>query len=104
MTEESSTTHRGERVYVHILRWPEDVIRLTPVPRKIRSHRLLTGGTATVDQTSAGITITTPKEHRQELDTIIELVLDGPVAGLRPGIIPSGSLATGKKSTALKSS
>ena len=41
-----------------------------------------------------------PDEHRQELDTIIELTLDGPAAGLRPGVVPSGSLAVGKKVTA----
>jgi len=94
------TTHRGERAFVHVLRWPGDQIRLASVPRKILGHRLLTGGTAKVEQADEGITITVPNEHRQELDTIIELVLDGPAAGLRPGVVPSGSLAAGKKVTA----
>jgi len=94
------TTNRGDRVFVHILRWPGDEVHLAPVPRKILGHRLLTGGTAQVEQTDQGITISVPAAHRQELDTIIELVLDGPAAGLRPGVVPSGSLAAGKKATA----
>jgi alpha-L-fucosidase len=94
------TTHRGERVFVHVLNFGGGEIRLADVPRKILSHRVLTGGTATVDQTEDGITITVPDEHRQELDTIIELTLDGPAAGLRPGVVPSGSLAVGKRITA----
>jgi alpha-L-fucosidase len=102
--EWGGTTHRGERVFVHVLRWPGDRtgdrIRLSPVPRRILGHRLLTGGAATVEQTDEGITITVPDGHRQELDTIIELALDGPAAGLRPGVVPSGSLAAGKKATA----
>ena len=94
------TTNRGERVFVHVLRWSDDEIRLSAVPRKILGHRLLTGGTATIEQTDEGITITVPDEHRQELDTIIELTLDGPAAELRPAVVPSGSLAVGKKVTA----
>jgi len=67
------------------------------VPRKILGQRVLTGGTATVNQTGDGITIAVPDKHRQELDTIIELTLDGPAAGLRPGSAPSSSPANGKK-------
>ena len=93
-------TNRDDRVYVHVLRWPDREIRLAPVTPKVLGHRVLTGGTATVTQSDTGITITVPKEHRKELDTIVELTFDGPVADLRPGVPPSGSLATGKKSTA----
>ena len=94
------TTHRGERVFVHVLRWPGDEITLSPIPAKILGHRVLTGGTATVDQADDRITITVPDEHRQELDTIIELTLDTRAVELRPGLVSSGSLAVGKKVTA----
>jgi len=91
------TTHRGERVFVHVLRWPGDDVCLAPIPAKIVSHRVLTGGKATVSQTDDAITISVPDEHRKELDTIIELTLDGPAAELRAGLVSSGSLAVGKK-------
>jgi alpha-L-fucosidase len=94
------TTHRGERVFVHVLRWPGDEVCLAPIPAKIVSHRVLTGGEATVSQTDDAITISVPDEHRKELDTIIELTLDGPAAALRTGLVSSGSLAVGKKITA----
>ena len=94
------TTHRDGRVFVHVLRWPDDAIRLASIPRKVVGHRVLTGGTATVDQTDDGIAIRVPDEQRQQPDTIIELTLDSSVAGLRPGVVPSGSLAAGKTATA----
>jgi len=94
------TTHRGERVFVHILRWPDDEVHLTAIPVKVLGHRVLTGGTATVEQTDDGITIKVPENHRQELDTIVVLTLDGPAVELRPALVSSGSLAFGKTITA----
>jgi alpha-L-fucosidase len=53
-----------------------------------------------VIQTSEGIEISVPKAHRQELDTVIKLQLDGPAADIVPISLPSASLACGKKVTA----
>ncbi len=95
-----ASTHRGETVYLHVLDPTAQKIVLPPIPRKIVSSSVLTGGTAEVQQTDTAIEISVPQQHRQEIDTIVVLKLDGPAAGLAPGGLPSGSVAVGKKAAA----
>jgi alpha-L-fucosidase len=95
-----ASTHKGNVIYVHILAWPGDTITLPPISGNILSSSLLTGDSARVIQTSEGIEISVPKAHRQELDTVIKLQLDGPAADIVPISLPSASLACGKKVTA----
>jgi alpha-L-fucosidase len=73
------TTHKGNAIYVHILRWPGDSIWLPPVAHKVLRYRALTGGRATVKQTAAGIEVSVPVGQRHTIDTIVKLELDGPV-------------------------
>jgi alpha-L-fucosidase len=90
--EWGGATRRGNRVYLHVLRWSgirekgggreawsiDQVLRLPPVTQKIIASKVLTGGKAAVTQTDDGIEIRVPKEYRDPLDTIIELTLDHP--------------------------
>jgi len=76
------STHKGNVIYLHILRWPGDTITLPAIPRKIVKTRLLTGGEATVKQTDAGIEVSVPAAQRDPIDTIVNLELDGPATGL----------------------
>jgi len=99
-TRWGGTTQRGNTVYVHVLRWPGPSVRLPPMQRKIVGHSVLTGGTASVKQGGESIEIGLPAADRRGPDTIVELRLDGPAAGARPGRLPSDSLAFGKKATA----
>jgi alpha-L-fucosidase len=85
---------------VHILSWPDEELTLPPIPRKIVSSSVLTGGTATVRQTKEAIKISVPQNCRQEIDTIIKLDLDGPAGQINPLNLPSASLAFRKKATA----
>ena len=94
------TTRKGNLVYMHILNWPEDEVTLPAIGKRIVAHSVLTGGTATVTQTDESIRISVPPEHRQELDTIVVLELDGPAAEIEPVRLPSASLAFGRKATA----
>lgn len=94
------STRKDNTIYVHVLKWYGDKVCLPPIPRKIVSHAILTGGTATVQQAADGIEISVPREHRQELDTIVALELDGPAMTLQPAQVLSGSLTFGKKVTA----
>ncbi|NQT53674.1 alpha-L-fucosidase [bacterium] len=95
-----ASTHKGHTVYLHILRWPGSTITLPPIERRVVSHRVLTGGAATVKQTDAGIEVAVPKEQRHPLDTIVALTLDGPAADVKPGKLASGSVAAGKPALA----
>ena len=94
------STRRDDTIYVHVLNWHDDSVLLPAVPKKIVAHSVLTGGTATVTQTDDGVEISVPPDHRQKLDTIVALRLDGPAADLQPARILSGPLTFGKKVSA----
>ncbi|MCK4293546.1 MAG: alpha-L-fucosidase [Planctomycetes bacterium] len=95
-----ASTHKDNTIYVHVLNWSDDTIILPPIPKRIVANSVLTGGTATVKQAEDAIEISVPKTHRREIDTIIELKLDGPASQISPRAILSGSLTAGKKATA----
>ena len=73
-----AATCKGNTVYLHILDPKMDTVKLPPIKRKIVSNSVLTGGSATVHQTDAGVEVSVPKADRQEIDTIVVLHLDGP--------------------------
>ncbi|OHB79064.1 MAG: hypothetical protein A2V98_02000 [Planctomycetes bacterium RBG_16_64_12] len=91
------STRKEKTVYLHVLNWYDDRLLLPAILKKILSHAVLTGGTATVIETAEGLEISVPPEHRQELDTIIALQLDGPAAELPPAQSLSDPLTFGKK-------
>ena len=95
-----ASTFKHTTVYLHILRWEADPIRLPPLGKKIVGSRLLTGGSATVRQDDEGVAIAVPEAHRQEIDTIVALELDGPASEIAPSRVASGSVAAGKPARA----
>lgn len=94
-----ASTYKGNTVYLHILDWEDsDIFVLSPLPRKIRDSRVLTGGEAEVTQTDDEIRIVLPKENQNPIDTIIALELDGPAGRIAPVPLKrSTSLAAFKK-------
>ena len=97
------STHQGNTIYLHILRWPAETITLPAIKPRIVKHTVLTGGAATVRQTEARIEISVPADQRDAVDTIVKLELDASAKDV-PAIKsqPNGaaSLTTGKKATA----
>ena len=95
------STYRTNTVYVHILNWVYDPVMLPSIPARILSSRLLTGGSATVVQTDAGIQISVPAGDRQLIDTIVALELDLDAGLIAPLDVPTPvSLTTGANATA----
>jgi alpha-L-fucosidase len=79
------STCKDERIFVHVLRWQDDgPLQLPAVAKKILAGRLLGGGDVEVKQADTGITIAVPPAARQELDTVIELKLDGSAVDIPP--------------------
>ena len=99
-TKTAVSTRKGNTVYIHITAWPEETLKLPPLPAKIVKSSVLTGGEATVQQTEAGVEISVPAASRQELDTIVVLELDQPAMGIAPVSVGGESLTTGKKAKA----
>ncbi|MGJ5817219.1 alpha-L-fucosidase [Paludibaculum fermentans] len=78
------STHKGNAVYLHILRWPSDSIELPAIPLKVVRHSLLSGaGQAEVKQTATGIRVSVPAGLRGAVDTIVKLELDGDAGTLQ---------------------
>jgi len=92
-----ASTHKGNAIYIHVLNWPDERLTLPAIPKRIIANDVLTGGQATVTQTNETIEILVPKTHRKEVDTIIELKLDGPAGEIAPVSLPSKSLTFQKK-------
>ena len=79
------STCKDNTIYVHVLRWPgDDPVVLPGVGKKVLSGRLLTGGTVEVKQGEQEIVLRIPSASRQELDTVIELRLDGSAMDIPP--------------------
>jgi len=70
-------THKNDTIYIHILDWSQGPVTLPTIRQKIVSHTLLTGGTADIKSTPAGIEINVPEADRRLPDTIVVLKLDG---------------------------
>lgn len=70
------TTHRGNRIYVHVLDWTEDEILLPAIKQKIRKSYALTCRSANVIVGKEGIRISVPAKDRQTPDTIVVLETD----------------------------
>ncbi len=93
------STHKGNTVYLHILRWPSDKLVLPAIGSKVVSHEVLTGGKATVNQTDDYIEVSVPEKNRNEVDTIITIEFDKPVGDVTPVVTGKPSLAKGCKAT-----
>ena len=78
--------HKGDTIYLHILKWPDgqEEITLLPIKKRIVSSKLLTGGKAEVVQSKDGISISVAPEYRNPLDTIVALKLDSPASDILP--------------------
>ena len=96
------STRQGNTVYLHILAWPEETLKLPALPANIVRSRVLSGARATVRQMDAGIEIAVAGPDRQEVDTIVALELDKPALDIAPiAVSASGqSLTEGKKAAA----
>jgi len=79
-----ASTYKGNTIYIHVLNWDEDTLTLPPIPKKIITSSVMTGGAATVRQTALAVEISAPEAYRKELDTIIVLQLDGPASDITP--------------------
>jgi alpha-L-fucosidase len=93
------SSRKDNTIYVHVLKWYDDVLVLPPISKKIVSNRVFGGGKAQIEQTNKAISIRVPTEHRNELDTIIALELDGPATDIEPKRADWGALTLNRPIT-----
>ena len=72
-----ATTRKGNRVYVHVLDFPDPSLLLPPLGATVRAASLLNGGRAIDFKTGDfGVILTLPREAIDPIDTIVVLELD----------------------------
>jgi alpha-L-fucosidase len=79
-----ASTCNDDRIYLHVMNWPDADLRLPAIGRKIKGYRVLTGGEATVKQSSSGISVSMAERERQAIATVIVLTIDGPAFEVEP--------------------
>jgi alpha-L-fucosidase len=95
-----ASTYRDNKIFLHVLNWPQQGLILPAPQKKVVASSLLNGGDVTVKQTAEVIKIAAPKDQQSDIDTIIVLELDGPASQIPPTAIAPESLTSGKKATA----
>jgi alpha-L-fucosidase len=92
-SEWGGCTWKENKIYVHVLywtgiaegkEWHKDSLCIPDIENKLTSYKVLTGGKASVRQTAEGIEISISEQHRDPLDSIIELTFEHAIEGIIP--------------------
>ena len=75
-SEQLVATRKGNKVFVFVKQWDGDSIELPALPAKIRSARLITGGSVTIDKNAHTWKIHVPEVFHRPVATIVELTLN----------------------------
>jgi alpha-L-fucosidase len=97
-----ASTRQDKTIYVHVFQWEGDTLQLPPIPAKVVSARVLTGGTVHCTQNEAGLALRVAAADQAAMDTLVALELDRPALDLAPVRVgsQSASLAVGAKARA----
>ena len=71
------STHKGDKIYVHVLEWSGNKIELPAIGQKVVSAILMDGTEVGIELTQDGISLTLDKSRPDAPDTIIVLTIDG---------------------------
>ncbi len=96
----AASTYRDNNIFLHLFGWRDGEVKLPPINNKIISARLLTGGKMEFRQSDTEILFSIPQENRHDIDTIVEITIDGSAKDIVPVNLSSGSLAFAKSALA----
>jgi alpha-L-fucosidase len=74
------STRKGNSVYLHILKWDRNQLKLPPLKAKITRGKALTGGNVRIEQTDEGTIIRMPVREQSKVNTVVRLELGTPVS------------------------
>jgi len=66
-------------VYLHILKWDRNQLKLPPLKAKIIRGKALTGGNVRIEQTDKGTIIRMPVRDQNKVNTVVKLEMATPV-------------------------
>jgi len=73
------STLKGNTVYLHILKWDRNQLKLPPLKARIIRGRALTGGNVRIEQTDEGTIIRMPVREQNKVNTVVKLEIETPV-------------------------
>jgi len=79
-----ASTYKGNTVYLHLLASWNGTLELPPLPAKIRSLDVLSGGEAQFVQSSEKVVVQMDSAHIDPIDTLIKLTLDRTASEIAP--------------------
>ena len=77
--EWGGSTLKRNAVYLHILKWDRNQLKLPPLKAKIIRGKALTGGNVRIEQTDKGTIIRMPVRDQNKLNTVVKLEMATPV-------------------------
>ena len=72
------STQRNDAIYLHVLAWDGESVKLPPLAGRIVKAEVLTGGTVEMKQDAGGLVLSVPAADRREIDTIVQLTWERP--------------------------
>jgi hypothetical protein len=88
-----NSVFNGKVVYVHVLDWPKEGVRLSTIPRKLVSSKSITGNIQVKQDENGWLLTGTP----DPLNTIINLEFDSSVEEIASALPSKGSLTLGRE-------
>ena len=70
---------KGPHVYLHVLRWPGNRVKLEGLKANVQSASLLGGQTLNFVSKQEGVIVDLPESARDSIDTIVVLKVDEPL-------------------------
>ena len=75
------STRKGNTVYLHIMKWDGNRLKLPPLKTKIINEEAMNGGLVEVEQTDEGTIVRMPVGDQDKVDTVVKLELDVTASG-----------------------
>ena len=82
--------HKGNKLFLHVYKWPKGLLAFDPLPYKVLSARTFTGSPVTFSQSETEFSVGMTEADQDKPVTVIELTLDQN--------IPHGTLVGGNRS------
>lgn len=100
-TKSIASTRKGNKIFLHVMKWDGDSITIPALPKKILSARLLKGTNLEMKPADEGTTLKVDAADRDPVATVIELTIDGDAMDIAPiGAAGSSAGIPGGKATA----
>jgi alpha-L-fucosidase len=75
-TKALASTRKGNTIYLHVMRWDADAIRLPALPAKVAKAAVLGGGKASLREDQGEWILNVPPGSRSDIDTVVALEME----------------------------